>query len=260
MIVEGPRLMIHSIVVAGQIRVLGHLVVVGYIGVGRELLSADADIDVMDLADADIDVMDWVDVEVSLVYVMVVVVGCPVGVVDGLRIVMHTLPMVDLRVEMVVALVANQASMIISLMLEAFEALVVAEGQRMFVIVELRPMVKVFVVRVGVLDVRLVVVNAGLLVVRMSVEVDRLGRMLDDYVVMRQEVRLVASGRSLVDITLALAIGWNEILVDESLVLDEVGVSVRAALCVVLGICIVVHGPFVGFVLSVEEGVLSHQR
>ena len=79
---------------------------------------------------------------------------------------MHSMSMVQLGIEMSFALVADQLVMLSIVMLVASQVLAIAN------IVELRPVVCIMVIWVGVLDVCLVVVNCFTMV-RMLVEVDR---------------------------------------------------------------------------------------
>ena len=81
-------------------------------------------------------------------------------------VVMHSMSMVQLGIEMSFALVADQLVMLSIVMLVASQVLAIAN------IVELRPVVCIMVIWVGVLDVCLVVVNCFIMV-RMLVEVDR---------------------------------------------------------------------------------------
>lgn len=126
--------------------------------------------------------LDYRAVDVREVLVVVVVVCGPVGVVDGSRggverhfiggnrVVMHSLPMVNLRVRIVLVHVADLPLVVCSLVFVASEVLVSC-GEGMGEIVQLRPVVSVVVIWVSVLDVCLVIVDSCP-VVRVLVEID----------------------------------------------------------------------------------------
>ena len=167
--------------------VLGLLIVVGYIGMGRQLLIS-------------LMMGEFFTVIVSMGLIVIVVVSrVAFGVILAIRVmfidqimfrlylmmhivvvrfmmlqlqllrqwvVMHSMSMVQLGIEMSFALVADQLVMLSIVMLVASQVLAIAN------IVELRPVVCIMVIWVGVLDVCLVVVNCFIMV-RMLVEVDR---------------------------------------------------------------------------------------
>ena len=126
--------------------------------------------------------LDYRAVGVREVLVVVVVVCGPVGVVDGFLggverhfiggnwVVMHPLPMVNLRVRIVLVHVADLPLVVCSLVFVASEVLVSC-GEGMGEIVQLRPVVSVVVIWVSVLDVCLVIVDSCP-VVRVLVEID----------------------------------------------------------------------------------------
>ena len=195
-------------------------------------------------------------------YIVVCMVSIVIVVMGSLliyMIVVHAVSMIQLSVESMILFMADRPMVPLIMMLVAM-----APEALSLKIVQLRPMVRVMVVRVGVLDVRRVIVHS-LAVVRILVEIHWIVHvfMLCDGNVVTTAMHLMLSVLNimrkqiccLINDSHSLAIARHQMSIELAPMHIEVGVSVPRALRVVLMVLHVVWS----LVVSLIEGVRSHR-